>query len=205
VLFSAAIPGQGGTHHVNEQWQDYWAALFKSHDYVPIDCVRKIVWENREVSWWYSQNCLLYCERRLILANNSVAAEYKSGLSLPLNLVHPRKLDEAIWRERLSRGALELQRLIPEDRSFLLVDDETTGDAFADCGRILRFAGRPADSQTAITEMRSLWGPASYVVVVEPAFWWLDFYTDWSAYLHANSQLVVTTGLFKAFEVRAVK
>jgi SAM-dependent methyltransferase len=24
VLFSAAVPGQGGTHHVNERWQDYW-------------------------------------------------------------------------------------------------------------------------------------------------------------------------------------
>jgi len=24
ILFSAAIPGQGGTHHVNEQWASYW-------------------------------------------------------------------------------------------------------------------------------------------------------------------------------------
>jgi SAM-dependent methyltransferase len=28
VLFSAAIPGQGGTRHINEQWQSYWADLF---------------------------------------------------------------------------------------------------------------------------------------------------------------------------------
>src|SRR5262249_11402135 len=26
VLFSAAIPGQGGTGHVNEQWPDYWVS-----------------------------------------------------------------------------------------------------------------------------------------------------------------------------------
>jgi 2-polyprenyl-3-methyl-5-hydroxy-6-metoxy-1,4-benzoquinol methylase len=54
VLFSAAVPGQGGTHHVNEQWQDYWAELFVRHNYVPIDCVRKTVWDNDEVAWWYS-------------------------------------------------------------------------------------------------------------------------------------------------------
>jgi len=31
VLFSAAIPLQGGTEHVNEQWQSYWAKLFAEH------------------------------------------------------------------------------------------------------------------------------------------------------------------------------
>src|SRR5438874_4807793 len=30
VLFSAAVPQQGGTDHVNEQWPDYWAELFAS-------------------------------------------------------------------------------------------------------------------------------------------------------------------------------
>ncbi len=24
VLFSAAIPGQGGVNHINEQWQSFW-------------------------------------------------------------------------------------------------------------------------------------------------------------------------------------
>ena len=28
VIFSAAIPYQGGQNHVNEQWQDYWKKLF---------------------------------------------------------------------------------------------------------------------------------------------------------------------------------
>ena len=29
VVFSAAIPGQGGTHHVNEQFQSYWQERFR--------------------------------------------------------------------------------------------------------------------------------------------------------------------------------
>jgi 2-polyprenyl-3-methyl-5-hydroxy-6-metoxy-1,4-benzoquinol methylase len=28
ILFSAAIPDQGGVDHVNEQWPEYWARLF---------------------------------------------------------------------------------------------------------------------------------------------------------------------------------
>ena len=35
VLFSAAIPYQGGTNHFNEQWQSYWADLFKKRRFLP--------------------------------------------------------------------------------------------------------------------------------------------------------------------------
>src|SRR5262245_27058351 len=38
VLFSAAIPLQGGVNHVNEQWPEYWAGLFRDRGFVPIDC-----------------------------------------------------------------------------------------------------------------------------------------------------------------------
>jgi 2-polyprenyl-3-methyl-5-hydroxy-6-metoxy-1,4-benzoquinol methylase len=37
VLFSAAIHRQGGTGHVNEQWQSYWAEKFAHHGYVTLD------------------------------------------------------------------------------------------------------------------------------------------------------------------------
>ena len=36
ILFSAAIPAQGGTNHVNEQWQSYWAEKFLRLGYVGI-------------------------------------------------------------------------------------------------------------------------------------------------------------------------
>jgi SAM-dependent methyltransferase len=61
VLFSAAIPGQGGIHHVNEQWQSYWAGLFREHGYVAVDPIRPVVWGNRDVAPWYRQNTLVYC------------------------------------------------------------------------------------------------------------------------------------------------
>jgi len=40
VLFSAAIPGQGGENHINEQPLGYWRAIFRTRGYVPIDFLR---------------------------------------------------------------------------------------------------------------------------------------------------------------------
>jgi SAM-dependent methyltransferase len=65
VLFSAAIPAQGGTGHVNEQWPDYWAALFEQFGFVPVDCVRPLFWENEKVTCYYAQNAVLYVKRGL--------------------------------------------------------------------------------------------------------------------------------------------
>lgn len=60
ILFSAAIPYQGGVHHVNEQPPAYWAELFAQNDYVCIDCIRSQIWNNESISFWYSQNILLF-------------------------------------------------------------------------------------------------------------------------------------------------
>ena len=60
VLFSAAVPGQGGNNHVNEQWQSYWADRFAAHGYGPRDIVRPAVRDDRSVAYWYRQNAVLY-------------------------------------------------------------------------------------------------------------------------------------------------
>lgn len=35
VVFSAAIPGQGGRGHINERWQSEWARMFAEHGLAP--------------------------------------------------------------------------------------------------------------------------------------------------------------------------
>jgi hypothetical protein len=208
VLFSAAIPGQGGTHHVNERWQDYWASLFNRHRYVPVDCIRKSVWDDADVAWWYAQNTLLYCERRYAMANPALARELEDSRGLPLRIVHPRKLQEMMWRERWTRAAYELAGVIGHGAAFFLVDDAATGDAFAFCGQPIpfpekdgAFAGSPADSDSAIADMRSLRSSASHIVIVEPAFWWLGHYPDWFEFLKANSRSVLETKDMRVFEL----
>jgi 2-polyprenyl-3-methyl-5-hydroxy-6-metoxy-1,4-benzoquinol methylase len=59
VLFSAAIPHQGGVQHVNEQWQSYWAKKFAAHGYVALDFIRPLVRHNKDVEFWYRQNTLV--------------------------------------------------------------------------------------------------------------------------------------------------
>lgn len=60
VLFSAAIPGQGGTDHVNEQWPSYWVQRFATHGYTCWDALRPSLRYDDRVSWFYRQNLLVF-------------------------------------------------------------------------------------------------------------------------------------------------
>lgn len=60
VLFSAAVPGQGGENHTNERPYEFWHALFAEHGYAPYDCVRPQILGNRAVEPWYAYNSILY-------------------------------------------------------------------------------------------------------------------------------------------------
>lgn len=59
VLFSAAIPGQGGTGHINEQWPDYWVRLFNQNAYQVSGALRWDIWRNDRVENWYRQNLMI--------------------------------------------------------------------------------------------------------------------------------------------------
>jgi SAM-dependent methyltransferase len=60
VVFSAAIPGQGGTGHINEQPQSYWARLFARNGYRCFDAIRPVFWNNPSADVVQRQNMLLY-------------------------------------------------------------------------------------------------------------------------------------------------
>jgi SAM-dependent methyltransferase len=60
VVFSAAIPGQGGVNHVNEQWPWYWQGLFKEQGFMRLDPFRKMFWGDPEVAEYYQQNLYIY-------------------------------------------------------------------------------------------------------------------------------------------------
>jgi SAM-dependent methyltransferase len=63
VLFSAAPPGQGGDHHINEQDYEFWRQIFKKHDYLPIDYIRHIISKQPKIEPWYRYNTLLYVSK----------------------------------------------------------------------------------------------------------------------------------------------
>jgi hypothetical protein len=87
IIFSAAIPGQGGLHHVNEQPPSYWREKFEKLNYHQVDDLRAVFWETPKVAWWYSQNMFLYeCE--------SIHKESQAHSFDGRHLVHPRAFHE---------------------------------------------------------------------------------------------------------------
>lgn len=92
ILFSAAIPAQGGQNHLNEQWQSYWMEKFKALGYTPYDLIRPLIWENTKVDLWYRQNIVFYSK-----------SEFPMGLDYA-NIVVPD-----LWLER-NEQFIEVQK-----------------------------------------------------------------------------------------------
>jgi SAM-dependent methyltransferase len=88
ILFSAAIPGQEGTLHYNEQYPDFWINLFARNNFSPYDCIRHQVWTNEKVSWWYRQNIMFFINDNAKEKYPLIIKEHRSVLSL----VHPELL-----------------------------------------------------------------------------------------------------------------
>jgi SAM-dependent methyltransferase len=80
IVFSAAIPQQGGQNHINEQWIDYWRPKFNRLNYEFFDLLREEFWDHPGVFWWYKQNMLVAAP---------MAMREKWGMRKVLNLVHP--------------------------------------------------------------------------------------------------------------------
>ncbi|HET6251468.1 MAG TPA: class I SAM-dependent methyltransferase [Tepidisphaeraceae bacterium] len=89
VLFSAAIPHQGGTNHVNEQWPSYWSEKFRRRGYRCFDSIRWTVWNDPNVAWWFKQNTLIYLNNAALarLGDNSKLSRFETA-EAP-GIVHP--------------------------------------------------------------------------------------------------------------------
>lgn len=60
VAWSAAVPGQEGTGHINCQPHAYWHSKFATRGYVVEDSIRPLIAHDRSVSSWYRSNTFLY-------------------------------------------------------------------------------------------------------------------------------------------------
>ena len=95
ILFSAAVPGQTGTNHINEQWPEYWKTLFARHGYVRIDAIRKLIWKNREVDWWYRQNTFFYVHQDAVAFYPDLARTFEEADDLVL--IHRGIIEKYVW------------------------------------------------------------------------------------------------------------
>jgi SAM-dependent methyltransferase len=90
VLFSAAIPYQGGAHHLNEQWPDFWVQLFGKRNYAVVDAVRRRIWQNNKVEYWYAQNTLIFIDLNSVAKYPLLKEElFQRTFNDQLSIVHP--------------------------------------------------------------------------------------------------------------------
>jgi len=109
VLFSAGIPFQEGTNHINLQWQEYWAKLFMKKNYLPFDFIRKEIWKDKRVPVYYRQNILMYIKKNRI-------SEVKNVIPIDspfVSVVHPEfylSKTEKIEKMYTIKGSFKLLR-----------------------------------------------------------------------------------------------
>lgn len=86
IVFSAAVPGQGGTHHVNEQWPEYWRCLFARQGFRMFDPFRPQLWYDERVMSHYRQNMFLFIRHDVLASMPEFCRlpEIKDGHALML-------------------------------------------------------------------------------------------------------------------------
>ncbi len=84
VLFSSAVPGQGGTNHFNEQALDYWEGKFNKNGYILKDILRPLFWENDKILWWYKQNTVLFVKK-----GHTLYSQENFTNNVLKNVIHP--------------------------------------------------------------------------------------------------------------------
>ena len=104
VLFSAAIPGQGGDGHIHERWPSYWRGLFESQGFIAHDPIRTAFWDDARMPYWYRQNTLLYAAEALDMPRPDAMTD----------LVHPEQYLGVHYQDTTPRAYLagKLARLL---------------------------------------------------------------------------------------------
>ena len=122
VVFSAAIPGQGGEGHINERWPSFWSRYFAAHGYVCFTGLRHRLWPADAIEFWYRQNMLCFvAEARPDLVDRA-SRENEASATGPLDVVHPQLYrqmsSELEWRRRdIDRLEREFQETRAELRA----------------------------------------------------------------------------------------
>jgi hypothetical protein len=108
-LFSAATPGQGGTHHVNEQPLSYWTEHFAQCGYRLFDIIRPAFWHDETVQWWHRQNMVIFADK-----NNQglidILEQKRDVTSAFIDVVHPDALKAKMQLSAVADNALNRMR-----------------------------------------------------------------------------------------------
>lgn len=103
IVFSAAIPFQGGQNHINEQPCSYWIQLFAEQGFEVSDIIRPNFWNNNKVEYWYKQNTFLFLN-----SNGAEKIQVKNFPNfLASEIVHPELFNKkAIYLNKITSGKI---------------------------------------------------------------------------------------------------
>jgi SAM-dependent methyltransferase len=108
VLFSAAVPLQGGENHLNEQWPEYWESLFRERGYQMVDLLRRRIWQDERIDWWYRQNLILFVNEPVLSQHPEFSPSRIDGKDDRLMLINRRilqaHLDQALSLRHVLRA-----------------------------------------------------------------------------------------------------
>lgn len=93
VLFGAAIPGQGGRNHINEQYQSYWVNLFKDEGFDAFDIIRPHFWNCERISEDKRQNPILFIRKTADAHRQLLNSDRRD---LMADIVHPIVFDRVL-------------------------------------------------------------------------------------------------------------
>ncbi|MBS3914827.1 MAG: class I SAM-dependent methyltransferase [Bacteroidetes bacterium] len=97
ILFSAAIPHQKGTNHVNCQFPSYWKKKFVKYNFFCVDTIRPLIWNDEDIKFWYKQNIMIFY--RMNKEKDLSFGKLNDGLYPSFygaDLVHPEMLKQVI-------------------------------------------------------------------------------------------------------------
>jgi SAM-dependent methyltransferase len=66
IVFSAAVPFQGGVGHLNERPASYWMNIFNAFHFAVLDIIRPQIWDNPNIAFWYKQNILVFTHQDIL-------------------------------------------------------------------------------------------------------------------------------------------
>ena len=111
---------------------------------------------------------------------------------------------------KLDRTYSRFDSLVSASETFIYVDQETMEtEIFGD--RIIipfmekdgLYSGVPADDEMAIEELERLRRiGANFIVFARPAFWWLDYYSDFHSYIRQRFECVLKSNRLIVFDLR---
>jgi|GEM_PF-657440 len=115
------------------------------------------------------------------------------------------------WVHRVYMAAQDIAAVVPQEAKFILVDEDKWGTSEVVAGRHRipflehdgEYWGKPSDDHSAIRELERLCrAGARFVVFGWPAFWWLDYYSEFHRHLCSQFRCVLENERLIIFDLR---